>query len=146
MWVLFIALIIVIAVIVKGKGLWAARTRNSIISWATGQEGLCCECKHCRHDPSRRFSDTDYYCSISKCKHITEETKMRCFEKPKVTEGDLQELFKLGIWTELGKQYIRKSILGKAMTWTELDDFLKQLPIGHPEYIDQKKKEELSRQ
>lgn len=135
MWIV-IVLIIVVALIVKGNGLWAARARNSTISWATGEEGLCCECKHCRKDSSRRFSDTGWFCSISKCEHITHETRMRCFEKPKITEDDLQELFVLGIWNEEGKQYIRQSLLGETMTWSELNAYLKKLPIEHPEYID----------
>lgn len=82
-WIVVI-LIVVIVFIVKGKGLTAARARNSIVSWATGEKGYCKDCKHCRHDTSRRYSDTDYFCSISKCKNITETTRMNCFEKPKI--------------------------------------------------------------
>ena len=61
---------------------------------------------------------------------------MNCFEKPNVTEGDLQELFAPGIWTKEGQQCIRQTILGKAMTFTELDQFLKNVPNEHPDYID----------
>ncbi|MDO4343416.1 MAG: hypothetical protein Q4C50_01310 [Eubacteriales bacterium] len=136
---MFIFIIIVIAVILfiaKGKSLDAARARNSIVSLITGEEGFCCECKHCRKDTSRRYSDTDWFCSLSKCHHITPETRMNCFEKPKVTEEDLQELFTLGVWTKEGQQYIRQTILGKAMTFSEVDQVLKDIPNKHPEYID----------
>lgn len=122
--------------IIKGKGLYAARARNTIISWATGDEGYCCYCKHCKKDTSRRYSNTDWYCELYKCEDITPETYMHCFEKPKITEQDLQELFELGIWNEAGKEYIRKSILGRAMTFPELDEFMTKIPSEHPEYID----------
>lgn len=136
MFLLVVIAIIVIVVIVRGKGYWAAKTRNSVISWATGAEGNCYEYKHCRKDDSGRYSTTGYFCALSKCDHITESTVMNCFEKPKITEEDLKELFALGIWNESGKQYLRQNLLGKAMTWTELDNYLKQLPIDHPEYIN----------
>lgn len=61
---------------------------------------------------------------------------MSSFEKPKVTEDNLKELFALGIWNDAGKQYLRQNLLGKAMTWAELDNYLKQLPNDHPEFIN----------
>lgn len=44
--------------------------------------------------------------------------------------------FSLGIWTSNGQNYIRNSILGEKMTFTELDAFLTKLAEEHPEYID----------
>lgn len=67
---------------------------------------------------------------------------MNCFEKPKITEDDLEQLFSIGVWNDAGMQYLRQNLLGKAMTWTELDNYLKPLPNEHPEYIDQAKKAE----
>lgn len=136
MFLLLVIAVIVIVVIVKGNGYWAAKTRNSVVSWATGAEGNCCECKHCRKDDTGRYSTTGYFCVLSKCNNITESTVMNCFEKPKVTEEDLKELFALGIWNDAGKQYLRQNLLGKAMTWTELDNYLTQLPHDHPEFIN----------
>ncbi len=138
-WIIVIAIIVIIW-IVKGNGLLAAKTRNSIHSWATGDEGLCCECKHCRIDSAHQYSRTGYFCALSKCQNITESTRMGCFEKPKVTDDDINTLFaNADIWTEFGKSYIRQSLVGRAMTWTEIDEFLKKIPREHPEYIDQKK-------
>lgn len=146
MLIIIIAIIIVCVVIAKGNGFWAAKTRNSVVSWATGQEGFCIDCKHCRHDSSMRYSDTEYVCVLSKCKNITPETRMNCFEKPKVTENDLQEIFKIGLWNDAGKQYIRQSLLGKAMVWSELDAFMKRIPYEHPEFMDPQKQKELRNQ
>ena len=73
--------VIVVVFLFASKGVTAARARNSIVSWATGKEGYCMDCKHCRMDTSRRFSQTDYVCSISKCRDITPDTRMRCFEE-----------------------------------------------------------------
>lgn len=136
MFLIILIVAIVIVVLIKGNGYWAAKTRNDIKSWATGAEGKCCECKNCREDDSGRYSDTGYFCTISKCDNITETTVMNCFEKPKITEEDLNELFSLGVWNESGKQFLRQKLLGKAMTWTELDEYLKQLPNEHPDFID----------
>lgn len=137
LWIILIAVVvIVIVVIVKGKGYWAAKTKNSITSWATGANGNCIECKHCRKDDSGRYSHTGYFCTLSKCNNITESTVMNCFEKPKVTEDDLKELFTLGIWNDAGKQYLRRNLLGRSMTWNELNNYLKQLPNEHPEFIN----------
>ncbi len=61
---------------------------------------------------------------------------MPCFEKPKVTEDDLRELFTLGVWTSNGQNFIRNSILGEKMTFTELDAFLTKLAEEHPEYTN----------
>ena len=140
--VVIIVAAVVIFAVVKEKGLWAARARNSIVSMASGQNGLCSECRHCRKDTSHRFSNTDYFCSISKCNHITESTRMNCFEKPQITENDLNQLFSMGVWNGAGRQYLRQTLLGKAMTWTELDNYLKRLPHEHPEYMDQARKSE----
>lgn len=128
---LIIAAIGVIVWLVKGNSLGAARARNSVVSWATGDEGFCNECKHCYRNES-----DDWVCSLSKCNNITEQTRMKCFEKPTVTENDLQLLFDLGVWTEEGQNYIRQSILGKKMTFSEIDDFLKEIPVNFPNYID----------
>lgn len=124
-------------VIYRGKGYWAAKTRNDIISWVFSPEGNCCECKHCGRDDSGRYSDTGYFCALSKCYNITEATVMNCFERPKITEADLNELFALGVWNDAGKQYLRQNLLGREMTWTELDNYLKQLPYEHPEFISE---------
>lgn len=136
MFLILIIAVIVIIVIVKGNGYWAAKTRNSIISWATGAKGNCCECKHCRKDDTGRYSNTGYFCALSKCNNITESTVMNCFEKPKITEDDLNVLFDLEIWNDDGKQYLRQNLLGKAMTWTELDNYIRQLAKEHPEFIN----------
>ncbi len=135
----FIILVIIVAIIVwivKGKGYDAARARNSIVSWATGEEGFCHECKHCVRDAEHRYSQADWYCTIGKCNYIDENTRNNCFEKPTVTEEDLRELFSLGIWTVAGQNYIRDSILGKKMTFSEVDDFLKEVPKKFPQFID----------
>ncbi len=133
---LLIIIVGVVVYVIKNGGYYADKAKNSVVSWATGQEGYCRECKHCRFDESRRFSNTDYFCALSNCHDITADTIMNCFEKPKVTEEDLQELFSLGIWNSAGKQYVRESLLGKTMTFSEVDEFLKAVPINHPEYID----------
>lgn len=135
-FLIVVAVIAVIIWIIKGNGYDAARARNSIVSWATGEEGYCHECKHCVKDCEHRFSQADWYCTIGKCDGITENTRMNCFEKPTVTEDDLRELFSLGVWTTAGQQYIRDSILGKKMTFSEVDSFLKELPQKYPHYID----------
>lgn len=134
-WIILVAAVVVFW-IVKGNSYDAAKLRNKVKTWANDEEGYCCECKHCVKDPSRRFSNTKYYCSISNCSDITPETIMNCFEKPIITEKDLAELFALGIWNEQGKSYIRKNILGKKMTFSELDAFLKDLPQKYPNFID----------
>lgn len=139
---IIIALAIVVYVVVKEKGVWGARTRNSIVTWFSPEKGLCSDCRHCYKDESHRFSDADLVCSLSKCSHIAPETRMQCCEKPKVQESDLKELFSMGVWTKAGQDYIRKSLLGRSMGWSEIDKFLTQLPIEHPEYIDQKAKAE----
>lgn len=41
MLIFIIIVIAVVVFIVKGKRLGAARARNSIVSWATGEEGFC---------------------------------------------------------------------------------------------------------
>lgn len=113
-----------------------AKIKNDLVEMASTEKHHCCECKYCVYDPNNRYSDTDYFCRMSKCNYITPETKMPCFEKPKVTEDDLRELFALGIWTSNGQNYIRNSIFGEKMTFTELDAFLTKLAEEHPEYID----------
>ena len=135
--IILVAIAVAVVVwLVKGKGYGAARARNSIVSWATGEEGYCCECKHCIKDDAHRYSETGWYCSISKCDCINECTRMKCFEKPTVTEDDLRQLFALGVWTAAGQQFIRESILGKKMTFSEIDAFLKEIPSKYPHYID----------
>lgn len=134
---LFIIIAIVVIIwIIKGKGYDAARARNSIVSWATGEEGYCHECKHCIKDTANQYSQTGWGCTIGKCDSITDNTRMNCFEKPTVTEDDLRELFSLGIWTTTGQEHIRQAILGKKMTFSELDAFLKELSKQYPHYID----------
>lgn len=142
-WLIVIA-IVVIFWLIKGKGYGAARARNSIVSWATGEQGRCCECKHCVKDESHRFSKTDWYCSLSKCDSITDSTVMNCFEKPTVTEEDLKFLFDLGVWNASGQRYIRESLLGKKMTFSEVDAFLKEIPIKYPSYINPEAREKNS--
>ena len=61
---------------------------------------------------------------------------MKCYERPRISEADLNELFTVGIWNESGKQFLRQNLLGKSMSWTELDEYLKQLPKEHPEFIN----------
>lgn len=141
-----IILIILVYVVVKEKGLWAARTRNSIVTWLSPEKGLCSDCRHCRKDESHRFSDADWFCSLSKHEHITPETRMQCCEKPKLQEADLKDLFSMGVWTGAGQEYIRKSLLGRSMGWSEINKFLAQVPIEHPEYIDQKAKAKIQNQ
>ena len=132
--VIIILIIIAIVIwIIKGQGYDAARLRNSFVSWAAGEEGFCRECKYCIKDSN---SFTGHRCSIGKCENITDTTRMDCFEKPTVNENDLQELFSMGIWTYEGQQYIRNSILGKKMTFSELDEFLKEIPKKYPYYIN----------
>lgn len=113
-----------------------AKVKNTVKSWASDTEGRCIECRHCRTDNEYKCSDTGYFCVLSNCADITGETTMGCFEKPKVTEKDLESLFALGIWTEEGMDYIEESILGKAMTYSEVDAFLTELPKKYPHYID----------
>lgn len=122
-WLILIAIVVVIW-IARGKSYDSARIKNSLI----GQPGFCCDCKHCVKDDSHRFSNTDYYCAISKCYDITKNTKMDCVEKPTVTEEDLTTLFEMGLWNEKGKEYIRNSLLFKQMTFSEIDEFLTNLP------------------
>ncbi len=43
-------------------------------------------------------------------------------------------MFAIGIWTKEGQQCIRQTILGKAMTFSKLDQFLKNVPNKYPEY------------
>ena len=109
------------------------RAKNTVM----GIEGNCVNCCHCCVDEKCQISPTGYYCRLSKCENITPETVMPCMEKPKVTEGDLNELFALGIWNESGKQYIRNTILGERMLYEDVDEFLKRIPVEHPEFIDQ---------
>lgn len=135
-FVIIIVIIVIIFWVIKGQGYDAARAKNSLISWATGDEGFCRECKHCIKDSENKYSSTGLYCTIGKCAYITDTTRMNCFEKPTVTENDLQELFSLGVWTNEGQQYIRSSILGKKMTFSEIDEFLKELPQKYPHYIN----------
>ena len=84
-WIILIAAVVVFW-IVKGNSYDAAKLRNKVKTWANDEEGYCCECKHCVKDPSRRFSNTNFYCSLSNCSDITPETRMNCFEKPIITE------------------------------------------------------------
>lgn len=131
-FLLIIGVVIFIVWLVKSDSYDAARIKNSISTWATDNEGLCNECKHCYRDESG-----NWICSLSKCNNISEDTRMKCFEKPTVTENDLKLLFDLGVWTQEGQNYIRESILGKKMTFSEIDEFLKEVPIKFPDYIDQ---------
>ena len=128
---LIVGIIILIVWLLKSDSYNAARIRNSVTTWASGDEGLCNECKHCYRDDSGNWT-----CSLSKCNNITEQTRMKCFEKPTVNENDLKILFDLGVWTEDGQEYIRQSILGKKMTFSEIDEFLKKIPSKFPNYIN----------
>lgn len=134
-WIIVIAAVIIFFIL-KSDSYDAARIRNGVKSYFVGEQGLCRECKHCVRDESRRFSDSEWVCRLSKCTHITEDTMMDCFEKPRVTEDDLNELFALGIWNDAGKRYLREMLLGKEMTFSELDAFLRELPKQYPHFID----------
>lgn len=136
MWLLVLIIAGVILWVIKADNYDAARIRNSIATFASPEKGLCTECKHCIKDEALIHSDTGFYCRLSKAQNIDESTQMQCFEKPTVTETDLSELFSLGIWNEKGRQFIRESILGQKMTFTEVSNFLKTIPIEHPEYIN----------
>ncbi len=115
---------------------WLAKLKNDLV----GQPGRCVDCKYCCKNSSRQYSDTDYFCRLSKCENITEETRSNCVEKPKITEADINNLFsEVDIWTPAGKEYIRRSLVGETMSWNDIDQFLTKLPKEHPEYIDHSK-------
>lgn len=133
---IIIVLIIIIVFVVKVKS-GGSRTVDNMVANIAGEKDRCLNCKFCCSDKSHQFSNTDYFCRLSKCDYIDSSTVMNCVVKPTVTEQDLQELFKLGIWTASGKQYIRNQLLGKKMGFADVDEFLKRLPNEHPEYIDQ---------
>lgn len=109
----------------------ADEIKNSIV----GERGYCIDCKYCLRDNTGAYSSTGYFCRLCKCQSITQGTIMDCVEKATVTEEDLQEIFKLKYWTTTGEQYIRNSLLGKKMGFTEVDAFLSRLPHEHPEYM-----------
>ena len=100
-----------------------------------GERGRCIDCKHCCTDKNFQYSKTGYFCRLSRCSNITENTVMDCKVIPSVTEEDLQELFKLKIWTLDGERYIRSQLLGKKMTFNDVDTFLKRIPQEHPTFI-----------
>ena len=101
-----------------------------------GQRGQCIYCKHCRTDETHQTSSTGYFCRLSRCENITEDTFMDCMEKPTVTSEDLETLFvEYNLWTPDGKAYIRANLLDAKMTWPEIDAFLKELPKKYPHYI-----------
>jgi len=122
----------------------ASRAVDNATAFFAGQHGRCLDCKFCRRDETHQFSDADYFCALSKCAEITESTYMDCMVKPVVKEDDLKELFKLQIWTLSGEQYIRTQLLGKTMTYSEVDQFLKELPLSHPEFIREDARERYS--
>ena len=112
-----------------------SRKAESAGAFLTGERGRCLDCKHCCRDDDFRYSTTGYFCRLSRCEDVTENTVMDCRVKPTITEEDLKELYRLAIWTPAGEQYIRDRILGKKMTFDEVSAFLKQIPQEHPEYI-----------
>ena len=112
-----------------------SRKVESAGAFLAGERGRCIDCKHCCKDDNFQYSRTGYFCRLSRCEDITESTVMDCKVKPSVTEDDLQELFKLKIWTPEGERYIRGELLGKKMTFDEVDAFLKKIPQEHPEFI-----------
>ena len=124
MWIIIIIAVIAIAAWVS-RGGWA-RFKNSCL----GQKDFCYNCKYCVKGDNGRW-----FCRLSKCDSITEETFMDCCEKPIVTEDDLKELFQLEIWNEEGKNYIRQKMLGQNMGWLDIEAFLKRIPQEHPEYM-----------
>lgn len=134
-----IIIILIIGFVVYGL-LSNAKTEGSRVvdnatASLTGERGYCINCKHCCRDDELQYSKTGFFCALSRCENIDEETMMDCVVKPTITENDLQELFALKIWTVSGEQYIRNQLLGKKMTFAELDSFLSQLPKTHPEFI-----------
>ena len=108
------------------------KTKNSLL----GERGYCLNCKYCLRDDARQYGNSTYFCRLSKCDDIEADTIMDCVEKPTVTEEDLQELYKLGIWNEAGKRYLREQLLGKKMGWKDIDEYLSKLPSVYPEYIN----------
>ncbi len=124
MWIILIIAVIVIAAWVS-RGGWA-RFKNFFL----GQKDYCYNCKYCVKDNSGT-----YFCRLSKCNSIEEDTVMQCCEKPTITQSDLDDLFELEIWNEEGKSYIQQRCLGQKMGWYDIEAFLKKLPDEHPEYI-----------
>ncbi|MBQ2818989.1 MAG: hypothetical protein IJF14_01245 [Clostridia bacterium] len=83
-WVIVIAVAVLIYII-KADTINAARIRNSIKAWfmGTAGKGPCSECKYCIYDPSHWFSETDWYCRISRVHDLIPDSEMVCFEKIK---------------------------------------------------------------
>lgn len=130
---------IIFIVIVCGIIYWGTgelkRKAEGAKNFIMGERGHCVDCIHCVYDQSQRFSSTNYFCRLSKCTNITDETVMDCMEMTTVTEEDLDEFMKLDLWTPEGCVYIRESLLGKKMGWTGVNEFMTRLPQEHPEYM-----------
>lgn len=135
-----IFILIVCGLIYWGTGELKRKT-ESAKNFFVGQRGHCVDCKYCAYDPSHRFSSTNFFCRLSKCSNITDDTIMDCMEMTTITEEDLDEIMKLDLWTAEGCEYIRKSLLGQKMGWTGVNEFLTGIPREHPEYL--KKTEEI---
>ena len=134
-WAFVILILIIIAVvIINGFGYWGAKKRNDIIEFFATDSHKCIECKHCSVDENGRFSETGYFCALSKCDNITEDTERKCFEKPKVIEKDIEEISSWNVLNDDGIQYLRQNLLGKSMTFTEVEEYLKELLTSHAEF------------
>ena len=134
--IIIIVLIAIVYGVVTNIKSEVSRFADNTSASLLGERGRCIDCKYCRRDTSHQFSNTDYFCVLSRCDHIADSTVMDCMIKPTISEEDLKELFALNIWTPEGKEYIRNSILGKVMSFSDVDAFLKELPVQHPEYIN----------
>lgn len=130
---------IIFILIVCGLIYWGTgelkRKVESAKNFIVGERGHCVDCKYCVCDPSHQFSSTNFFCRLSKCNNITDDTIMDCMEMTTITEEDLNEIMKLDLWTPEGRAYIRESLLGKKMGWTGVNEFMTRLPQQHPEFM-----------
>lgn len=137
---------LIFLIVIIGVCVWlvqnSKRKLESAKNFLMGEKGYCLDCKYCIRDDAKQYSDTGYFCRLSKCIGINETTVMDCMEKPTITEKDLEDLFDLDIWTQEGELYLRNSLLGKKMTFSEIDAFLTALPQEHPQYIKQKEEKD----
>lgn len=107
------------------------KAKNSFVS----EKGYCMECKHCIKDEYCERSRTGYFCRLSNCENITEDTIMNCVEKPTVTEDDLKTIFDTGIFNGDGQTHVRNEILGRKMSYIDFDKYLSELHTRHPEFF-----------
>ena len=111
------------------------RKAESAKNFIMGERGHCVDCKYCKYDPEKQLSSTGYFCGLSKCNNITDDTIMDCMEIATVTAEDVAEILKLDLWTIEGRVYIKNSLIGKKMGWTGVNEFMSRIPKEHPEYM-----------